>query len=173
PSQPAAPMPNAPQPKKLPQPTHVDYSKPTPLLPNPFARYVPRDVPPPVMTNVPRLRELVQNGKIMLSMNDAIAIALADNLDIAVARYNLPIADTDILRTKAGGLFQGVQAGVVSNTPGGTGATAAGVSGAGAGGTSAGAGGAGIGAGGFVGTTAGAGPLPPNYDPIVTGVLQF
>jgi outer membrane protein len=173
PSQPGAATPNAPQPKKLPQPTHVDYSKPTPLFPNPFARYVPRDVPPPVFTNAPRLRELVQNGKIMLSMNDAIAIALADNLDIAVARYNLPIADTDILRTKAGALFQGVNAGTVQNTPGGTGATAAGVTGAGAGGTSAGAGGAGIGAGGFVGTTAGAGPPAPNFDPSVTGVLQF
>jgi outer membrane protein TolC len=173
PSQPGAPMPNAPQPKKLPQPTHVDYSKPTPFVPNPFARYVPRDVPPPVLVNVPRLRELLQNGKIMLSMNDAIAIALADNLDIAVARYNLPIADTDILRTKGGALFQGVNAGIVQNTPGGTGATQAGVSGAGAGGTSAGAGGAGIGAGGFVGTTAGAGPPPPNFEPIVTGLLEF
>jgi len=173
PSQPNAPMPNAPQPRKLPQPTHMDYSKPTPFFPNPFARYVPRDVPPPVLVNVPRLRELVQNGKIMLSMNDAIAIALADNLDIAVARYTLPIADTDILRTKAGALFQGINAGTVQNTPGGTGATAAGVSGAGAGGTSAGAGGAGIGAGGFVGTTAGSGPPPPNFDPTVSGVLQF
>ena len=173
PSQPGAPTPNAPQPKKLPQPTQVDYSKPTPFFPNPLARYIPRDVPPPIFTNAPRVRELVQNGKIMLSMNDAIAIALADNLDIAVARYNLPIADTDILRTKGGALFQGVNAGTVQNTPGGTGAAAAGVTGAGAGGTSAGAGGAGIGAGGFVGTTAGAGPPAPNFDPTVTGLVQF
>src|SRR5215469_15584617 len=62
PSQPGAPMPNAPQPKKLPQPTHVDYSKPTPFFPDPFVRYVPRSVPPPVLTNAPRVRELVQNG---------------------------------------------------------------------------------------------------------------
>ncbi len=53
----------------------------------------------------------------MLSLNDAIAIALADNLDIAVARYNLPIADTDILRTKAGGSFLGVNSGVVPIRP--------------------------------------------------------
>jgi outer membrane protein TolC len=165
--QPGAPTPNAPEPKKLPQPTRVDYSKPTPLFPNPFARYVPRSVPPAVFTNTPRVRELVQNGKIMLSLNDAIAIALADNLDIAVARYNLPIADTDILRTKAGGSFLGVNSGVVSNTPGGTGATPAGVSGAGAGGTTAGAGGAGTGAGGFVGSTTGAGPGVPQYDPVL------
>ena len=149
----------APEPKKLPQPTHEDYSKPTPLLPNPFARYIPRDVPPPLFTNAPKIEQLIQNGKLMLSLNDAIAIALADNLDIAVARYNLPIADTDILRTKAGGSFLGVNSGVVSNTPGGgQGGIGAGVSGAGAGGTTAGAGGAGVGAGGFVGTTSGAGP---------------
>jgi outer membrane protein TolC len=167
PGQPGAPVPNAPEPKKLPQPTRVDYSKSTPLLPNPFARYIPRDVPPAVFTNTPRVRELVQNGKIMLSLNDAIGIALADNLDIAVARYNLPIADTDILRTKAGGSFLGIQGGVVSNTPGGTGATSAGVSGTGAGGTSAGAGGAGTGAGGFVGSTSGAGPPVPGFDPVL------
>src|SRR5215472_15532816 len=167
PQQPGAPVPNAPEPKKLPQPTRVDYSKPVPLFPNPFARYIPRDVPPPVFTNTPRVRELVQNGKIMLSLNDAIAIALADNLDIAVARYTLPIADTDILRTKAGGNFLGIQSGVVSNTPGGTGATQAGLSGAGAGGTTAGAGGAGVGAGGFVGSTSGAGPGVPQFDPVL------
>ncbi len=97
----------------------MDYSKPTPLLPNPFARYIPRDVPPPAFTNAPKIEQLVQNGKLMLSLNDAISIALVDNLDIAVARYTLPIADTDILRTKAGGTFLGVNSGVVSNTPGG------------------------------------------------------
>lgn len=171
--QPGAPVPNAPEPKKLPQPTHVDYSKSAPLLPNPFARYIPREVPPPIFTNTPRVRELVQNGKIMLSLNDAIGIALADNLDIAVARYNLPIADTDILRTKAGGNFLGIQGGVVSNTPGGTGATAAGVSGTGAGGTTAGAGGAGTGAGGFVGSTSGAGPPVPAFDPVLGANFQI
>ena len=38
----------------------------------------------------------------MLSMSDAIALALENNLDIAISRYNLHIADTDVLRTKAG-----------------------------------------------------------------------
>lgn len=169
-----APMSNAPEPKKLPQPTRVDYSRPSPLLPNPFARYIPRDVPPPSFTNAPKIEQLIQNGKLTLSLNDAIAIALGDNLDIAVARYNLPIADTDILRTKAGGTFLGVQAGVVSNTPGGgQGGVGAGISGAGAGGTTAGAGGAGTGAGGFVGSTSGAGPQPDSFDPIVSGTFAL
>jgi outer membrane protein TolC len=161
-------MPDAPK-SKLPEPTHADYSRPVSLLPNPFARYIPRDVPAPAFTNAPRIEQLVQNGKVMLSLDDAIAIALADNLDIAVARYNLPIADTDILRTKAGGSFLGVNAGVVSNTPGGgQGGIGTGVAGAGAGGTTAGAGGAGVGANGFVGSTSGAGPQPDSFDPALT-----
>ena len=172
--QPGAAVPNAPEPKKLPQPTHMDYSKPSPLLPNPFARYMPRDVAPPSFTNAPKIEQLIQNGKLMLSLNDAIAMALADNLDIAVARYTLPIADTDILRTKAGGTFLGVNSGVVSNTPGGgQGGIGGGVSGAGAGGTTAGAGGAGVGAGGFVGSTSGAGPQPDNFDPIINGTFAI
>jgi outer membrane protein len=162
------------QQRSLPTPTGTDYSRPVSLLPNPFARYTPRRVPAPAFTNAPKIEQLIQNGKLMLSMNDAIAIALADNLDIAIARYNLPIADTDILRTKAGGAPLGVQAGVVSNTPGGgVGGIGTGVSGAGAGGTTAGAGGAGTGAGGIVGSTSGAGPLPDSFDPVLTGTLQI
>ncbi|HEY2361549.1 MAG TPA: TolC family protein [Candidatus Angelobacter sp.] len=169
-----APLPEAPQVKNLPQPTHEDYSKPAPLLPNPFARYIPRDVTPPSFTNAPKIEQLIQNGKLMLSLNDAIAIALTDNLDIAVARYNLPIADTDILRTKAGGTFLGVNSGVVSNTPGGgQGGVGSGISGAGAGGTTAGAGGAGVGAGGFVASTSGAGPQPDSFDPVISGTVSF
>jgi len=172
--QPGAPTSNAPERKNLPQPTHVDYSKPTPLLPNPFARYIPRDVPPPSFTNAPKIDQLIQNGKLMLSLNDAIAIALADNLDIAVQRYNLPIADTDILRTKAGQSFLGTNTGVVQNTPGGgVGGVGSGVTGAGAGGTTAGSGGAGVGAGGFVGSTSGAGPQPDSFDPVLSGTLSF
>ena len=172
--QPGAPMSNAPEPKKLPQPTYEDYSRPAALLPNPFARYIPRDVPPPSFTNGPKIEQLIQNGKLLLSMNDAIAIALADNLDIAVQRYNLPIADTDILRTKAGQSFLGTNTGVVQNTPGGgVGGVGSGVTGAGAGGTTAGSGGAGVGAGGFVGSTSGGGPQPDSFDPVVSGTLSF
>ncbi|MGZ4856345.1 MAG: TolC family protein [Candidatus Angelobacter sp.] len=172
--QPGAPTPNAPEPRNLPQPTNVDYSRPSPLLPNPFARYIPRDVPPPSFTNAPKIEQLIQNGKLMLSMNDAIAIALADNLDIAIFRYNLPIADTDILLTKAGGSPRGVNSGVVSGTPGGgVGGIGGGTTGAGAGGTTAGAGGAGAGAGGIVGTTSGAGPQPDSFDPVLTGNFNF
>ena len=50
---------------------------------------------------------------------DAIALALENNLDIAIARYNLNIADTDVQRAKAGAQILGVNLGVVQNTPGG------------------------------------------------------
>ncbi|MFI5103974.1 MAG: TolC family protein [Terriglobales bacterium] len=166
-------VPDAPQVKPLPEPTNVDYSRPAPLLPNPFARYMQRTVPPPAFTNAPKMEQLIKDGKLFLSLNDAIAIALADNLDIAVARYNLPIADTDILRTKAGSSFLGVSTGLVSNTPGGTGSGITGSSGTGAGGTTAGSGGAGTGAGGFVGSASGAGPQPDNFDPSLSTRLQF
>lgn len=170
----AAPTPSAPMPRHLPSPTGVDYSRPAPLLPNPFARYIPRTVPPPSFTNGPRLEQLIQNGKLMLSLNDAIAIGVADNLDIAVQRFNLSIADTDILLTKAGGAPRGVNAGVVSNTPGGgAGGIGSGVTGAGAGGTTAGAGGAGAGSGGIVGSTSGAGPQPDSFDPILSANFQI
>ena len=47
-------------------------------------------------------------------MNDAVALRLENNLDIAIQRYNLNIADTDILRAKAGGSTLGVNSGIVS-----------------------------------------------------------
>ena len=86
---------------------------------NPFDAYRGKIVPPPSMANSPRLNSLIRDGKLYLSLRDAIDLALENNLDIVIARYNLPIAQMDILRTKAGGVVRGVQTGVVSGTPGG------------------------------------------------------
>ena len=119
-----------------------------------------------VLTNSPRLDRLIRDGKLYLSLKDAIDLALENNLDLAIARYNLPIADTDLLRTKAGGSFRGVNTGVVQGTPGGgIGGYGAGAPGAGAGGTTGGAGGAGAGASGLVQSTLGAGTPVASYDP--------
>jgi outer membrane protein len=167
------PTPDAPPPRNLPSPTPVNYQKPAGQFPNFFAPYAPRSVPPPAFGNAPRIEDLLKDGKIMLSLNDAIALALADNLDLAIARYNLPIADTDLLLTRAGSTPRGVNAGIVQGTPGGQGAvTSGGASGSGAGGTSAGAGGAGAGASGLVLSTSGAGPLPDSFDPFLSGTLS-
>jgi outer membrane protein TolC len=137
---------------------------------NPFAIYMPNDVQEPVLSNSSRLYQLVRDGKLYISLRDAIYLALENNLDLAIARYNIPIADTDILRTKAGGIFRGVNTGVVQGTPGGgVGGFGSGAPGAGAGGTSAGAGGAGAGASGQVSSTLGAGTAVASYDPQING----
>jgi outer membrane protein TolC len=137
---------------------------------NPFRAYSASDAPEPQLTNSPRLGQLIRDGKLYLSLKDAIQLAIENNLDIAIARYNLPIADMDILRTKAGGVFRGVNAGVVQGTPGGgVGGFGTGAPGAGAGGTSAGAGGAGAGASGLVQSTLGVGTPVQSYDPAIIG----
>ena len=138
---------------------------------NPIKAYAPSLVPKPNLANSPRLQQLMRDGKLYISLQDAIALALENNLDLAIARYNLPIADTDILRTKAGGFFRGVNTGVVQGTPGGgVGGFGAGAPGAGAGGTTGGAGGAGAGASGLVQSTLGIGTNVSSYDPILTAI---
>jgi outer membrane protein TolC len=133
---------------------------------NPLGPYMAEHVAEPVLTNSPRLEQLIRDGKLYLSLKNAIDLALENNLDLAIARYNLPIADSDILRTKAGGSFRGVNTGVVQGTPGGgVGGYGAGAPGAGAGGTTSGAGGAGAGASGLVESTLGLGTPVSSYDP--------
>jgi outer membrane protein TolC len=137
---------------------------------NPVHAYSPAEVPAPQLANSPRLGQLIQDGKLQLSLKDAVRLALENNLDLAIARYNLPIANMDILRTQAGGIFRGVNAGVVQGTPGGgVGGFGAGAPGAGAGGTTSGAGGAGAGASGLVQSTLGAGTPVASYDPAIIG----
>lgn len=135
---------------------------------NPLGAYSPSNAPEPQLTNSSDLNQLIRDGNLYLSLEDAIRLALQNNLDIAIARYNLPIAEMDILRTKAGGVFRGVNAGVVQGTPGGgVGGFGTGAPGAGAGGTTAGAGGAGAGASGLVQSTLGVGAPVSSYDPAV------
>jgi outer membrane protein TolC len=135
---------------------------------NPFDAYRGRSVAPPSLGNSSRLDSLIRDGKLYLHLQDAIDLALENNLDLVIARYNLPIARMDILRTSAGGTPRGVNTGVVSGTPGGANGAFAGTSGAGAGGTSGGAGGAGAGASGLVQSTLGTGTMVNFYDPLIT-----
>jgi outer membrane protein TolC len=135
---------------------------------NPLRAYSADQVPRPDLTNSPLLGQLIRDGKLYLSLKDAIRLALENNLDLAIARYNLPIANMDILRTRAGGIFRGVNAGVVQGTPGGgVGGFGTGAPGAGAGGTTGGAGGAGAGAAGLVQSTLGVGTPVASYDPSI------
>lgn len=141
---------------------------------NPIGAYRATLVPSPNLANSPRIDALVHDGVLELSLKDAIALALENNLDLAIARYNIPIAQADILRTQAGGTFRGVNTGVVQNTPGGgVGGFGSSSTGAGAGGTSGGAGGAGSGASGLVQSTLGTGTNVSLYDPSLTGSFNI
>ena len=151
-----------------------EYSEPRGQFPNIIAPYQARTVAPPNLANTARMEQLMRDGKLYLSMNDAVALALENNLDIAIARYNLNIADTDIWRAKAGSAIRGVNTGIVQGTPGGTGAGVGTTStGGGAGGTTTGTGGAGTGSLGLVTSTTGVGAVVPSFDPILTGTLQL
>jgi len=167
---PAAPQPASQKPLPV-----LNYAKPVSHFPNPIGPYTPRHLSAPNLANTARIDQLMHDGKLYLSLNDAIALALENNLDIAIARYNLNIADTDILRAKAGASTLGVNNGLVQNTPGGGVGGLGGQVGSGTGGTSPGAGGAGAGASGLVGSTGGGGfgPLITSFDPVLTGTLQF
>ena len=66
------------------------------------------DVAPISLSNSNRLESLTRAGKIYLSLDDTIAIALENNLDIELSRYTPQIAQVDLLRAKAGGLLRGV-----------------------------------------------------------------
>src|ERR1019366_1328862 len=120
PSAPSAQMPAQRAVPSSSQPFDVqEYSKPRSHFPDPIGPYTPRHVAPPNLANTPRIDQLMHDGKLYISMNDAVALALENNLDIAISRYNLNIADTDVWRAKAGASTLGVNNGVVQNTPGG------------------------------------------------------
>jgi outer membrane protein TolC len=152
--------------------TSAPISYDMPKSKNPFGAYTSSKVPPVQLTNSPLITQLIRDGKLYLSLKDAIRLALENNLDLAIARYTLPIASTDVLRTQAGGIFRGVNTGVVQGTPGGgIGGFGAGAPGGGAGGTTGGAGGAGSGASGLVQSTLGSGAPVASYDPVITAVV--
>src|SRR5579863_4275943 len=167
-SPPAAPQPAAAQPFRL-----EDYSKPRSGFPHILQSYTPRPVDQPKVGNSPRVDALMHDGKIYLSIDDAIALALENNLDIDIARYNLNIADTDYLRSKSGANILGVNTGIVQNTPGGGVGGLGGTVGSGTGGTTVAAGGAGTGTNGLVSSTLGIGSTITSFDPQLTGTLQL
>ncbi len=170
PGLPQAPAPKLTQPLYL-RPTAKNYSNGKLGLPNPLSWYTATNYPAPRLSNSPRLDDLLRDGKIYLSLSDAVTLALENNYDIAIARINLDIADTDLLRAKAGSSLRGVSTGVVANTLGGSSSTITG--GGGPGGTSSGSGGGGAGASGLVLSTNGGGPQPENLDPVLTGQLEY
>jgi len=84
-----------------------DFTHGPKAFPDLLKPYQPIHIEAPVVTNSPRLDQLIHDGKLELSLQDAVELALENSLDIAVQRYYPWIADTDILKTSAGGFGRG------------------------------------------------------------------
>lgn len=73
--------------------------------------YLPATVPPARLANSGRLQGLVRAGKLYLSAQDAIALAIEDNIDLENARYSFPLMQWNLERSEAGGALPGVPSG--------------------------------------------------------------
>jgi outer membrane protein len=83
------------------------YTRAPKAFPNLIAPYSGVNIPSSNLTNSPKIDQLIHDGKLEISLQDAIELALENSLDIEVARYNVWFADTDILNTKGGGIGRG------------------------------------------------------------------
>jgi outer membrane protein TolC len=75
-------------------------------------------VPPLPAGSLSRLQTLVHDGKLYLTLHDAIALAIENNLDVEVSRYNLLLADTDLIRAQGGGNLRGIDYTILQMPPG-------------------------------------------------------
>lgn len=103
----------------------------TGALANFKGKYLPRPSPAVDFANSMRLEKLMRAGRIYLSLQDAIALALENNLDLEFARYNPKLADTDIMRANAGQLLRNLTNSNVRSGPSSASGALAGVSGVG------------------------------------------
>jgi outer membrane protein TolC len=81
---------------------------------------IPRMTRSPSYENSPRVHELIRAGNLYLSLADALALTIENNLDIELQRYVLPTGDTELLRTRGGGLTRGLNF-TLAEVPAGTG----------------------------------------------------
>jgi outer membrane protein len=85
-------------------------------FPNLIAPYTPIHIGEPNLINSPRLEQVIHDNKLELSLQDAVELALENNIDIAVSRYNPWLADTAILKAKAGGFGGGTPGGAFAGS---------------------------------------------------------
>jgi outer membrane protein TolC len=105
------------------------------IFPDFWKPYQRQPVILPVLENSPRLSTLIQDGKLNLSLADALALTLENNLDIFTSRYVIPFSEVDLMRTRSGQASRGIT-GALSPSALSSGAIGAGVSsGGGTGGT--------------------------------------
>jgi outer membrane protein TolC len=98
-----------------------DYTHPRSPFPRVWLPYTQHTIAPGALANSPRLEQLIHEGKLQLSLQDAIALALENSMDIVVQRYNPWIADVSLLKTRAGGYSYGtpgsIAVGSTANLP--------------------------------------------------------
>jgi len=79
-----------------------DYSIGRSFFPRYTLPYKPLNLPEPALTNSPRIEQLIAGDKLMLSLEDAVSLALENNMDIAVQRFTPWLDETALLRAKSG-----------------------------------------------------------------------
>ncbi len=133
--------------------------------------YLGSTVAPARFNNTNRIYSLIRAGTLYLTVQDALALAIENNLGLEISRYSLPTADWAVERAQAGGPIRGVQGGApqVGSSDAGIGVagalSAGGLSGGGGGGGSVGGGGGAI--------VQQIGPTVVNFDPSFTGANTF
>jgi len=120
----AAPTPQPPQKGAVPMSLGVskhNYTHGRSPFPRFWLPYEMRSIAPGALANSPRLEQLIHDRKLELSLQDAIALALENSMDIVVQRYVPWIADVSLLKTRAGGYGYGtpgsIAVGSTANLP--------------------------------------------------------
>jgi outer membrane protein len=98
-----------------------NYTRSPRPFPNLFAPYSPIKIEAPGLTNSPRIDQLIHDGKLEISLQETVELALENSMDIVVQRYNPWFADMNILKASSGG-FGGATPGAffggsTANTP--------------------------------------------------------
>lgn len=79
-----------------------DYTNGPSVFPNIFKPYAQIRLPQPAVENAASVDQLIRGGKLVLSLQDAVQLALQNNMDITVQRYVTYQADAQVLSSKAG-----------------------------------------------------------------------
>lgn len=97
----AQPPPPA-QPRKITDQSQEEYSHGKKAAPNFLAPYSQLNIPMPNMSNSAKLQQFIRDGKLYVGLQDCVALALENNMDIQVQLYFPWIADTGILSALSG-----------------------------------------------------------------------
>jgi outer membrane protein TolC len=132
--------------------------------------YKPTEVSPVSLSNTGRLEALIRGGNLYLSLQDAIALAIENNLDIYSQRYGPLIAEQDLLRAESGGVLRGVSQSVQQGSAGAGQGVSSGALGSATGGSTTSASGSASSVNGIITQL---GPTTPNLDPVLQGFYGY